>query len=467
MMQSDDHQEEKWGSNDYDMEDEVQDWKHLSNMMDKGQSLPKRGEKDFEPDGTDVQANLLEESRNSMYSVLDEQRCHHAKQKLISVWIPLESRSIVPQVKGNFFRDIGEPLRLSHKNMNGVYLNPIETVYLVERGSMSIYLGDELFDEFLKNDSSDFNYETLKPLSLSHLYSLAFDRNPEWMDHLHVFSYLKRHGYLVRDFKRLNESSQADRYRAMTQVKSLAFISSLFKGTLYYFQNKCFRFLLNGLRKFGILSQGTSHHLHYTTKHYFNYTSVFESLRMVTSYSTYDSLSSGQKKKEHEYNIAYNVWKPTPKFSKKDPPMPDFQICIVNTDKVSFPTLETIQALFNEINHLLPYEKMPEKDSFVKKKKKKVTDLPTRKEIRFQKRQDYQKKLDPKVQKRNTYLKLRDQKLRNGVSGRSFVIATISNGVLNFTHLCEADFTLRGAQVDDLNEMYNKKEHGLIWLENV
>ena len=34
------------------------------------QKLPKRGEKDFEPDGTRKQQNLLQESRGAMYEAL-------------------------------------------------------------------------------------------------------------------------------------------------------------------------------------------------------------------------------------------------------------------------------------------------------------------------------------------------------------------------------------------------------------
>jgi hypothetical protein len=38
--------------------------------MKKFQSIPKRGEKDFEPDGTNKQKNLLQEGREAMYAAL-------------------------------------------------------------------------------------------------------------------------------------------------------------------------------------------------------------------------------------------------------------------------------------------------------------------------------------------------------------------------------------------------------------
>lgn len=39
-------------------------------------SLPKRGEKDFEPNGTNIQATALAESRNAMYTALQGERGH-------------------------------------------------------------------------------------------------------------------------------------------------------------------------------------------------------------------------------------------------------------------------------------------------------------------------------------------------------------------------------------------------------
>jgi hypothetical protein len=36
----------------------------------KHQKVPKRGEKDFEPDGTNKQQNLLQEAREAMYAAL-------------------------------------------------------------------------------------------------------------------------------------------------------------------------------------------------------------------------------------------------------------------------------------------------------------------------------------------------------------------------------------------------------------
>lgn len=42
----------------------------ISKDKKKFQTIPKRGEKDFEPDGTKKQKNLLQEGREAMYSAL-------------------------------------------------------------------------------------------------------------------------------------------------------------------------------------------------------------------------------------------------------------------------------------------------------------------------------------------------------------------------------------------------------------
>ena len=43
---------------------------HFRKDMKAFQSIPKRGEKDFEPDGTTKQQNLLQEGREAMYAAL-------------------------------------------------------------------------------------------------------------------------------------------------------------------------------------------------------------------------------------------------------------------------------------------------------------------------------------------------------------------------------------------------------------
>lgn len=116
----------------HDIEDEVQDWKILGNRnasssQTTSSAIPKRGEKEFEPDGTTVQNQSLKESQQAMFDALSNTRGHHIKHKLIGVWVPKLNQCVILQIRGNFFRDMG----VAHGTL--MYLNQYETVYLVER----------------------------------------------------------------------------------------------------------------------------------------------------------------------------------------------------------------------------------------------------------------------------------------------------------------------------------------------
>lgn len=56
----------------YDVEDEIQDWKFLNKS-----TIPKRGTKEFEPDGTNYQISALEQSQQTMFQAINNVRGHH------------------------------------------------------------------------------------------------------------------------------------------------------------------------------------------------------------------------------------------------------------------------------------------------------------------------------------------------------------------------------------------------------
>lgn len=437
----------------YDAEDEVHDWRFLSKA---GAGIPKRGDKDFEPDGTQVQRDGLQESRDAMYEALAGVRGHHLKNKLIAVWLPLKNCAIVPHAKGNYFRDMGFPVNLGTRIKDGMELNPLETVYLVERGSMVIYIANDEFQRFYAGDLLTFDYDSLLKMDLAMLYAYAFVDT--LVDHYQVYSYLKRHGYLVRRYvakghigeakehsaqvKGHSVEAKQDHYTKLPAVRLLTKITSKFNTLLHYISGK--------LRQLGILSFPSNNINHYLTKHYFGYTSVFQSLRLIpTSIKTQKEVSN--------YDLHFDVWKPTPTFSKKKPPVPDFQICIVNSEATKFPSLSTIQGLLSDTNE--PSPKVVGENS-AKKFSKKNSMPPSKKEIRLQRQKARQAKLDIKIQLKNQYLKARDAKLKFG-HGRSVVIAVVDNGILNFVNLAEGDFALDECQ--ELENLFPHKSHGIIY----
>ncbi|CUM52717.1 unnamed protein product [Debaryomyces tyrocola] len=450
----------------YDIEDDIQDWKALNKLTKNSEVIPKRGEKDFEPDGTSVQNSLLDDSRNAMYQALSYPRGHHLKQKLISVWMPNEKRALVPHAKGGFFKDIGKTANFG-KKIQGLWLEPLEVVYLLERGSMAIYLGDDTFETFLNDpNETHFDYdENLMPLSLSHIYTLAFDGDSKLMDSYIVYAYLKRHGYLIQSFRRLDDEDQYSKYKQLQAHTT--FLSLILRSTTsairHLFSGPLFTTFHGQLQKLGIFAFGSFHDLHFKTKHYFNYTSIFQTLKLIPSYSSLDSLKTATEKNSN-YVVDFNVWKPTPNFSKKNPPNPDFHICVVNTDKTKFPDLNEIHGLFNQINYKFPSEDTPDVPTKSIKKPKKPQ-APTKREIKFQRQKERQLKLDPKIQARNAYFRLRDNKLKYGASGRSVILALVQSGVVNFMNVGEGDFALENFGTGDLNEIIPSRHHGIMWNE--
>lgn len=445
-----------------DNEDEpLMDWRSLNKASSE---LPKRGEKDFGPDGTRVQMSLLDDATSDMFRALDHPRGHHRKQELIGVWMG-DGKCLVPHPKGSHFKDTGKAAIFPKQKLQGAWLTPLEAVYLVERGTMAVYLGDGAFERYLEQENTDFSYETaLFQLSLSHLYALALPGDGD-VDRYQVYAHLKRLGYIVQDFRQL-EGPQKENHSAHLAARGALKVwwkplLSAFKKVLSgLFSLKVFAGVSWGFRKIGLLSQALSSASHYSTKHYFSYTSVFKSLQIIPAYSSFDSLKNDPV--SSPYKVDFNVWKPTPQFSKKNPPMPDFQVCVVNIDKLPFPRLEHIQQLFNEVNHRFSG---PEKATVTTPRSKKQKPAPpTKKEARLKRQQEWQSRQDPETQRKNKYAALRDGMLKFGLSGRSINLGILSHGVLSFSKLSEADFSLKGDGWGELNELY-KRDHGIVWAE--
>ncbi|KAI5298541.1 tRNA-splicing endonuclease subunit sen54 [Ascosphaera atra] len=75
-----------------DMSDETQDFRFLNALTafpDPNQAtLPKRGEKDFEPNPTELQSNVLAASRQAMHNALSFPRLHNEKTVVTGVFCP-------------------------------------------------------------------------------------------------------------------------------------------------------------------------------------------------------------------------------------------------------------------------------------------------------------------------------------------------------------------------------------------
>lgn len=412
------------------------------------ETIPRRSDKYFDPDGSSTQTTKLQESRRQMYLALLSIRGHHIKLLLVAVWIPSKKMALVPHAKGNFFKDIGVAHNFKHKQkLQGMWLSPIETIYLTERGSLITYLSNDEFMEFIESAEQEFAYETLFQLSMSHLYSLAFGSDPDLRDRYQVYALLKRSGYILLEFRQY--FNQFDSWSEL-QEKARAPGTSIMSKLAEWFS------------KLGWYSRTINKSFHYRCTHYFDYSLIFESLQVLNSYSAYDSLSLPPLP-DRRYEITFNVWKPNTSFSKRNPPMPDFQVCVLNIAKVPFPPLTAIQSMWNQLNFSFAPKETPASAPAPKKSSNKKQE-PTKKELIMQRKQARESKLDTRIVERNKYLKLRDSKLKSGVTGRSIILATIDNGIINFNGLIETEFKLSSTHcVSDLNSIIQKPSHGTVW----
>lgn len=187
-----------------------------------GGSLPKRGEKDFEPTGFRGQEKKLEESRRAMEMVIGQERRIGSKSLSTAVWHPELKRAVVHLAKGNTMGSMGVTTRapvtakaqdelplgtqdvIGPDNQVGVWkagifypryssrleLLPEETLYLLERGSLECTVPMPLRD-----DPSEV---VEVPLSLQHAFSLMIGKDGLTRERYQTYAYLKRLGYYVQ-----------------------------------------------------------------------------------------------------------------------------------------------------------------------------------------------------------------------------------------------------------------------------
>jgi tRNA-splicing endonuclease subunit Sen54 len=198
----------------------------LYSFADSSPGIPRRGEKDFEPNPTELQADVLAASRGAMHNALSYPRLHGAKTRVIAFYAPdgyvppaqpdrakpkagedgkssestpkparpLPSSArispdacvYVPSPKGQFFKTMGQA-----DSSSRVWLLPEEALYLIERGSLDIRW---------PSPSAGPGEEDLSvPMSLQAAYACFMGRGGLTLERYSVYTGLKRLGYaLVR-----------------------------------------------------------------------------------------------------------------------------------------------------------------------------------------------------------------------------------------------------------------------------
>ena len=179
-----------------DLTDETQDFRFLSTLSTQTltstssvpATLPCRGEKDFEPHGTQSQSSTLTASRNAMHDALSYTRSQAQKSALMG-FLDLESGlTRVEKGRGSHARTMGR------EGLTGWELLPEEALYLVERGNLEVRWRDSARGG--GQDQQEQEDEGL-PMSLQAAYAFLVGALGLTVERFLVYAGLKRSGYVV------------------------------------------------------------------------------------------------------------------------------------------------------------------------------------------------------------------------------------------------------------------------------
>jgi len=165
-----------------DLTDETQDFRFLTHLSHEHPTIPRRGEKDFEPHGTTHQASTLAASRHAMHTALSHTRLHVPKAHIIGHFDPETGMTVVERARGQHFRTMGRA-----DAQGRVWLGPEEAVYLCERGNLDV-----------RWPTADGEGEGVGVvMSLQGVYACLMGRGGVGLERYVVYAGLKRSGYVV------------------------------------------------------------------------------------------------------------------------------------------------------------------------------------------------------------------------------------------------------------------------------
>lgn len=325
-----------------DLTDEPQDFRFLTTLSRSSPTtttspthptLPRRGEKDFEPHGTSAQTSTLSASQNAMHAALSVLRTHNPKTQQTGYYYPDSGTTILDHPKGPNFRTIGKA------DASGrLSLLPEEALYLLERGSLDLRWGEGEVRGV--------------PISLQAAYAYMIGEEGLSLERWSVYAGLKRSGYVVQRAREWDPEDYDKGFVAARQVerdKSLGVWGQLYKSL---FETKVPETPPQG----PLVAPGL----------YRSYASIYRLLTIIPAHdpslptdreSLRSSASMGHPTSPTHPRIrcSFYVWKPTTAYRKAAPPAPDFRIAVINAREESFPVLEQLDDLLQSV----PYHPPP------------------------------------------------------------------------------------------------------------
>ncbi|KAH0545579.1 hypothetical protein FGG08_000410 [Glutinoglossum americanum] len=305
-----------------DLSDETVDWRILGVFSKSDHpTIPRRGEKDFEPDGTNHQDRILTESRRAMHDALSLERIQPPKSHIKAIWYEELRRASVTKLRGHHFQTVGK-----QESSGNLWLLPEETLWLLERGTISCW------------------WESGLPMSLQGCYAACLsDESGLTLERLQVFTNLKRMGYTVMRAPSWDSEGVECEGRTAIQQSGLNMrVVGLFRSIFSF--------------TFGPRVSSPSGPL-VESGLWRSYNGIYRRLALIPYHNpTLASLESvSSKSTDPPFRIAYNVWKPRPGFKKSSPGEPDFRVAVVNARETSVPTLTQVSALLESV----PYDPPP------------------------------------------------------------------------------------------------------------
>lgn len=175
-------------------------------------TIPKRGEKDFEPlaETVNLQEMMLQRSREALFNALVGVRGGHSKSMSHALLVPGTSFPRILVARGHLQMTLGMTVR-SFENGKGksrVELLPEEALYLLERGSLQIWVGpvpmteEEEADRLGEWVDEEQGVRGATELSAMEGYGVFLGKEGLTWERYQAYAYLKRLGYTVQRVRR-------------------------------------------------------------------------------------------------------------------------------------------------------------------------------------------------------------------------------------------------------------------------
>ncbi|GAA5868606.1 hypothetical protein JCM3774_005444 [Rhodotorula dairenensis] len=354
--------------------------------------IPKRGEKDFEPLAaadafppsskeatlSQHQRNLLQNSRNALYTALSSGSRHHSSKAYNSfTWRPdLDGGRAVcdagNSVYGIHFSNIGH----FNQKRKTLELLPEEALYMVERGAI------ELWTESANG--------ARVPMSVQQAWAELLGHDEMTPERYQVYAFLRRLGYVVirarpiLGAERIVTPKKLPLYRAVldTALRPIALFRDYVLRLVADFRS-FLRTPRNGARQIRYSATRALRRGEGEIKSLLSgrtwtvYDKMFSHLQIVpsghdrplprgplphqpspltpldppASVEAYSPASLKVAKlpslQEFPYQTFFHVYKPVTKYKKSDPPEPDFRMVVINAATTPMPDLFEFTALFD------------------------------------------------------------------------------------------------------------------------